>query len=109
MSQRTKERETAIANVVERTPEVEPRRFYVLSADIEAHGHTQRLHRMEKRQGHITTNAERESERSLRVAVEPRNRDDEQVAVLHAGASGGDIKENQARRGQKERHRHGQR
>ena len=25
--------------VVERTPEVEPRRFYVLSADIEAHGH----------------------------------------------------------------------
>ena len=26
--------------VVERTPEFEPRRFYVLSADIEAHGHT---------------------------------------------------------------------
>ena len=26
--------------VVERTPEVEPRRFYVSSADIEAHGHT---------------------------------------------------------------------
>ena len=26
--------------VVERAPEVEPRRFYVLSADIEAHGHT---------------------------------------------------------------------
>ena len=26
--------------VVEITPEVEPRRFYVLSADIEAHGHT---------------------------------------------------------------------
>ena len=25
---------------VERTPEVEPRRFYVSSADIEAHGHT---------------------------------------------------------------------
>ena len=25
--------------VVERAPEVEPRRFYVLSADIEAHGH----------------------------------------------------------------------
>ena len=25
--------------VVERTPEVQPRRFYVLSADIEAHGH----------------------------------------------------------------------
>ena len=26
--------------VVERTPEVEPRRFHVLSADMEAHGHT---------------------------------------------------------------------
>ena len=26
--------------VVERNPEVEPRRFYVWSADIEAHGHT---------------------------------------------------------------------
>ena len=26
--------------VVERAPEVEPRRFYVLSLDIEAHGHT---------------------------------------------------------------------
>ena len=26
--------------VVERAPEVEPRRFYVLSADTEAHGHT---------------------------------------------------------------------
>ena len=26
--------------VVERAPDVEPRRFYVLSADIEAHGHT---------------------------------------------------------------------
>ena len=25
--------------VVERAPEVEPRRFYVLSADIEGHGH----------------------------------------------------------------------
>ena len=26
--------------VVERAPEVQPRRFYVLSADTEAHGHT---------------------------------------------------------------------
>ena len=26
--------------VFERAPEVEPRRFYVLSADIEVHGHT---------------------------------------------------------------------
>ena len=46
--------------VVERAPEVETRRFYVLSTDIEAHGHT------DMRQSHITTNATRESERSLR-------------------------------------------
>ena len=26
--------------VVERAPDVEPRRFYVLSANMEAHGHT---------------------------------------------------------------------
>ena len=26
--------------VVERAPEAEPRRIYVMSADIEAHGHT---------------------------------------------------------------------
>ena len=55
--------------VVERVPEVEPRRFYVLSADIEADGHTggmQRLYCMEKRQSHIMTNAENESERSKR-------------------------------------------
>ena len=26
---------------IERIPEAEPRRFYVLSADIEAHGHTE--------------------------------------------------------------------
>ena len=43
--------------VVERAPEVEPKRFYVSSADIEAHGHTG---------GCPTMNAERESERSLR-------------------------------------------
>ena len=58
--------------MVERTPEVEPRRFYVLSAEIEAHGHTGgcpvvlRLHRMEEGQNHMMTNAENESERSLR-------------------------------------------
>ena len=39
--------------VVERAPEVEPRRFHVLSADIEGHGleaakDAQHLHRMEK-------------------------------------------------------------
>ena len=58
--------------VVERAPEVEPRRFYVclrmlkLPDTLEADQAVQRLHRMEKQQSHITTNAERESERSLR-------------------------------------------
>ena len=47
--------------VVERAPEVEPRRFYVLEAAQDV----QRLHSMEKRQSRISTNAERESERSL--------------------------------------------
>ena len=48
--------------VVERIPEVEPRIFYVLSADIEAHRHTemvrvvQRLHHTVEQQNHITTN-----------------------------------------------------
>ena len=87
--------------------------------------------RMEKRQSHITTNAEREPERSCErtltgktrmnahkdsiaetgrvkerkrarvergagdVLVVLENRDDEQVAVRHADASGGDIRENQ--------------
>ena len=37
------------------------------------------------------------------MPVEPGNRDDEQVAVRHADASGGDIRENPARRGQNER------
>ena len=58
--------------VVERAPEVEPRRFYVclrilkLTDTLEAAQDVQRLHRMEKRQSHITMNAERESERSLK-------------------------------------------
>ena len=58
---------------VERAPEVEPRRFQVLSADIvkltdtlEAAQDAQRLHSMEKRQSHIMTNAESEPESSLR-------------------------------------------
>ena len=85
---------------------------------------------MEKRQSHVMTNAENESERSFRdldgkarmsaykdriaeterfkerkrarvergagdVPTEPGNRDDEQVAVRHADATGGDITENQ--------------
>ena len=38
------------------------------------------------------------------VPVEPWNGPDEQVAVRHADASGGDIREKSARRGQNERH-----
>ena len=58
--------------VLERAPDVEPRRFYVLSSDIETHETLdaaqalRRLHRMEKRQSHKMTNAESESERPLR-------------------------------------------
>ena len=58
--------------IVERIPEAEPRRFYVLSADIEAHGHTGRcpgcaaLASHGRATNHITTNAENEAERSLR-------------------------------------------
>ena len=58
--------------VVERAPEVEPRRFYVLFADLkltdtlEVVPVVQRLHRMEKEPSHPKTNAERESERSVR-------------------------------------------
>ena len=53
--------------VVERAPEVEPRRFYVLSATLkltdtlEAAQDVQHLHRIEKRQSHITMNAEKQS------------------------------------------------
>ena len=42
------------------------------------------------------------------VPMEPGNRDDEQMAVRQVVASGGDIRENPARRGQKERHPRGQ-
>ena len=127
--------------VVERTPEVEPRRFYVLSADIEAHGHTggcpgcaalashgraTKPHN-EKCRERIRTIIERtltgkarmnvyrdriaETERVKEIVrgagdvpVEPGNRGDEQMAVRHADASGGDIKENPTRREQNERH-----
>ena len=134
-------------SVVERTPEVEPRRFYVLSGDIEAHGHTggcpgcaalashgraTKPHKDECRErirtiiertltGKARMNAykdriaetERVKERKRvrvercagGVPMEPRNRDDEQMAVRHADASGGDIHHRQpARREQKERH-----
>ena len=132
--------------VVERAPEVEPRRFCVLLADIEAHGHTgdcpgraalashgktTKPHQEEYRErirtiiektltGRAGMNAykdriaetqrvkERERARVEQGAgdmpMEPRNRDDDQVAVRSANASGGDIREKPARRGQDERY-----
>ena len=123
--------------VVERAPEVEPRRFYVLSADTEAHGHTggcpgcaalashgratkphndeylERIRTITERPltGKARMNAhkdridetervkERKRARVERVAgdvlLEPGNRDDEQLPVGHADASGGYIRENQ--------------
>ena len=125
--------------VVERAPEAEPRRFYVLSADIEAHGHTgvcpgcaalalhgkaTKLHNDECRErirtiierfltGKVLMNAykyriaetERVKERKRarvergagNVPMEPGSRDDDQVAVRHADAFGGNINENQQR------------
>ena len=118
----------------------EPRRSHVLSADIEAHGHTggcpgcaalashgkaTKPHNDECRErirtiiertltGKARMNAykdriaetERVKERKRArvergagdVPMEPGNRDDEQVAVRHADASGGDIRENQHER-----------
>ena len=132
--------------VVERAPEAEPRRFYVLSVDIEAHGHTggcagcaalashgkaTKPHNDECRErirtiiertltGKTRRNAYKdriaetervkESKRTRAergagdVPMEPGNRGDEQVAVRHADASGGDIWKNPARREQNERH-----
>ena len=126
--------------VVERAPEVEPRRFYVLSADIEAHGHTggcpgcaalalhgraTKPHNDECRErirtiiertltGKARMNAYKDRtaetegvKERKRARVEggagdvPRvleNRDDEQMAVRQADASGGNITENPARR-----------
>ena len=109
--------------VVERAPEVEPRRFYVLSADIEAHEHTggcpgcaalasrgkaTKPHN-DKCRERIRTIIERpltvkprmnayndriaETERVKERILE--NSDDEQVSVRQADASGGDIRENQ--------------
>ena len=123
--------------VVERASEVEPGRFYVLSADIEAHGHTggcpgcaalashgkaTKPNNDERRErirtiieGTLTGKArmnackdriaetKRVNERN-RARVErgagdvprvPEKRDDEQMAVRQADASGGDIRENQ--------------
>ena len=58
--------------VAERTLEVEPRRFYVLSADIEAPGHTggcpgcAALASHGRKTNHTTMNFENESEQSLK-------------------------------------------
>ena len=123
--------------VVERAPEYEPRRFHVLSADIEAHGHTggcpgcaalashgratktqkdecrERIRKIiertltEKARMNAYKDRIAETERvkekkrariergAVDVPVEPGNRDDEQMAVRHANASGGGITENQ--------------
>ena len=123
--------------VVERAPEVEPGRFYVLSADIEVHGHTggcpgcaafasngratkpcsvecregtrtiiertltrtARMNAYKDRIAETERVKERKRARVERCAgdlpMEPRNRGDEQMAVRHADASGGDITENQ--------------
>ena len=120
-----------------RAPDVEPRRFYVSSADIEAHGHTggcqgcaalashgkatkpkndecrERIRTIIERtltgKAKISAYKDRiaETERvrerkrarvergARDVPMEPWNRDDEQVAVRHKDASGGDIRENQ--------------
>ena len=126
--------------------EVKRGRCYVLSADIEAHGHMRscpgyalltsqgkvtkpRRDEFRERVGTIVERilageARREThedriaetarvrekrgaqiERGAEdVPMEPWNRDDEQVAVRHADASGGDIRENPARRERTERH-----
>ena len=123
--------------VVEKSLEVERRRFYVLSADIEAHGHIgscpgyallashgkatkPRKDEFRERVGTIIertltgearmdtykdriAETERVKERKRArvergagdVPMEPGNRDDEQVPVRHADASGGYIIENQ--------------
>ena len=95
-SQRTKKvRNTPLPRiVVERAPEC--LRTMKLTNTLEAAQDAQRLHRMEKQENHIMTNAERESETgdAVDVPMEP-GRDDEQVAVRHADASGGDITVNQ--------------
>ena len=117
--------------------EVEPGRFYILSADIEAHGHTggcpgcaalashgratkphidecrerirtiiertltvkARMNAYKDRIAETERVKERKRARVERgagdVPAEPGNRDDEQVAVRQADASGSDIRENQ--------------
>ena len=123
--------------VVERIPEVEPRGFYVLCEDIEAHGHTggcpdcaalashgkaTKPHNVECRErirtiiertltgkarmnAHKDRNAETERVKERKRARVQRgagdvpgvleNRDDEQMAVRQADASGGNISEKQ--------------
>ena len=86
-------------------------RTLTLTDTREAAQDAQRLHRMEKRQSHMTMNAEKdriaETERvnewkrarvergAVDVPEEPGNKNDEQMAVQHADAFGDDIMENQ--------------
>ena len=123
--------------VAEKPLEVERRRFYVLSANDEAHGHVGGCPgyalltshgkatkprkdefreqvgtiiertlageaRMETHEDRIAETERVREKRRARiergagdVPMEAGNRDDEQVAVRHADASGGDIRENQ--------------
>ena len=120
--------------LAEKLPEVEPGRFYVLSADIEAHGHLgscpgyalltsqgevtkprkdecrervgttiertltgeARIETCKGRIAETETVREKKFERGAGdVPMEPGNKDDEQVAVRHADASGGYITDNQ--------------
>ena len=76
---------------------VKPRRFYVLSADIEAHGHTGGCPGCAALASHAKATKPHNDEcrETGDVLMEPGNRDDEQVAVRRADASGGDIRENQ--------------
>ena len=107
--------------VVERTMEVESRRFYVLSADIELHRHTGGcrgclittiIERILSGKARINAYRDRIVERERvkerkrarvergagDVLMEPRHRNEKQTAVRHVDASGGDITENPARR-----------
>ena len=139
MSQLTKKERDPIAKDLwlKEHQETEPRIFYVLSADIEAHGHTggcpgcaalashgqatkpqndecrERIRTIIERSltGKARMNAfqdriadtervkERKRARVERGAgdalMDPWNGTDEQLAVRHADASGGDIRENQ--------------
>ena len=97
--------------MAEKPPEVERRRFYVLSANVEAHGHIESgpgyalftshgegatPRKIEFRERVVRESRRARNERgAVDVPEGPGNRDDEQVAVRHADASGGYIIDNQ--------------